>query len=217
MVAGIVKAAVGDGWTCATDAGGSTAATGTAGVESESERAGEGSGFGGGGRTPDNEICRGGLFCLACCSSSSRRRFSSSFFSADCEMASYRCSAFASSSSSSEKTRGFFRSPSAPNTGESLVPLALSLSRGVSATRCRGVLLRLDLGAEASSASSVRGGVLGASLTWWTATAACMGVVTAICCCCCCCLGGGVGLVAISTEATSREGRVGVARVILLS
>lgn len=217
VVAGIVKAAVGDGWTCATDAGGSTVATGTAGVESESERAGEGSGFGGGGRTPDNEICRGGLFCLACCSSSSRRRFSSSFFSADCEMASYRCSAFASSSSSSEKTRGFFRSPSAPNTGESLVPLALSLSRGVSATRCRGVLLRLDLGAEASSASSVRGGVLGASLTWWTATAACMGVVTAICCCCCCCLGGGVGLVAISTEATSREGRVGVARIILLS
>jgi hypothetical protein len=272
VVAGIVKAAVGDGWTCATDAGGSTVATGTAGVESESERAGEGSGFGGGGRTPDNctqrkkcdehcyircrsyrgreeekrrvqrtEICRGGLFCLACCSSSSRRRFSSSFFSADCEMASYRCSAFASSSSSSEKTRGFFRSPSAPNTGESLVPLALSLSRGVSATRCRGVLLRLDLGAEASSASSVRGGVLGASLTWWTATAACMGVVTAICCCCCSSqahdgqmrvrttsrkaeqwwwggtLGGGVGLVAISAEATSREGRVGVARIVLLS
>jgi hypothetical protein len=90
----------------------------------------------------------------------------------------------------------------------------------VSATRCRGVLLRLDFpGAEASSASSVRGGVLGASLTWWTATAACMGVVTAICCCCCCCccLGGGVGLVAISTKATSREGRVGVARIVLLS
>lgn len=216
VVAGIVKAAVGGGWTCgATDAGGGTVATGTAGVESESERAGEGSGFGGGGRTPDNEICLGGLFCLACCSSSSRRRFSSSFFSAECEMASYRCSAFASSSSSSEKTRGFFRSPSAPNTGESLVPLALSLSRGVSATRCRGVLLRLDLGAEASSASNVRGGVLGASLTWWTATAACMGVMTAICCCSC--LGGGVGLVAISMEATSREGRVGVARIVLLS
>jgi hypothetical protein len=43
--------------------------------------------------------------------------------------------------------------------------------------------LRLDLGAEASSASNVRGGVLGASLTWWTATAACVGVMTAICCC----------------------------------
>jgi hypothetical protein len=55
VVAGIVKAAVGGGWTCgATDAGGGTVATGTAGVESESERAGEGSGFGGGGRTPDN-------------------------------------------------------------------------------------------------------------------------------------------------------------------
>lgn len=129
------------------------------------EIAGSGGGTGiGCGIGPENEICRGGFSIFAFRSSSSRRRFSWSFFSAVREIDSYRLSA--SSSSSSDKTwEGPLLSSRATSKVESVVPLTFSLSLGVSATRCRGVLLMRFGFASDANVLNVRGGVRGVSVS----------------------------------------------------